>query len=314
MPTVSIIIPNWNGMAHLPDCLDSIGVQTMEPMETIIVDNGSSDGSVEFVKTHYPWAVVIPLPSNAGVGIALNRGISESRGEYLALLNNDIALSPQWLETMVTALQSEAQAGSVACKMLKFYERNRIDAAGDFLTRAGAPFARGFNEPDNGEYDTRGFVFGACGGAALYRRAMLEEIGVFDEDFVSFFEDVDLAFRAQLAGYKCLYVPTAVCYHKRGATFRTRSGYEIRMMQRNLTSLYVKNFPAWLLLTKMPLILASRGRQLYRSVSGGGLISAVTGMWEGFLLVPAMLRKRGAIQGKRRVSLQYIRTFMRSLS
>jgi GT2 family glycosyltransferase len=283
----------------------------MKPMETIIVDNGSSDGSVEFVKARHPWARVIPLPSNAGVGVALNRGISESKGEYLALLNNDIAISPQWLEKMVGALEAEKTAGSVACKMLKFFDREKIDATGDFLTRAGSPYSRGADEPDDGRYAIREYVFGACGAAALFRRNALDAIGLFDEDFVAYYEDVDLAFRAQLAGHKCLYVPDAICYHKRGATYGKVSGFAIRMQERNLTALYVKDFPAWLLLRKLPLILASRTRRLYRSLRLGVGKPALLGMWDGLRVIPLMLRKRGAIQKKRAVTLKYLGLFMK---
>jgi GT2 family glycosyltransferase len=310
-PTVSIVIPNWNGLAHLPDCLESLKAQSMRPTETIIVDNGSTDGSVDFVRNNYPWASIVMLPSNAGVAVAMNRGIVASNGEYVALLNNDTALAPDWLETMVRALQSESAVGSVACKMLRFFDRQTIDAAGDFLTRAGSPYSRGSNEPDDGRYDTREFIFGACGAAALFRRIVFDDIGLFDEDFVSHYEDVDLAFRAQLAGYRCLYVPDAVCYHKRGATYNSVSDRTIRIQERNLTAYYVKSFPAGLLLAKLPLILASRARRLYRSFRTGVGSPAVAGLWEGVMLAPKMIGKRKSVQPKRRTSINYMKSFMR---
>jgi GT2 family glycosyltransferase len=311
-PTISLVIPNWNGLAHLADCLDSVHAQTMQPTETIIVDNGSSDGSVEFVMSRYPWAMLIALASNAGVGVALNRGIAASKGEFVALLNNDIALSPRWLETMVAALESEPAAGSIACKMVKFFDRGRIDAAGDFLTRAGSPYTRGSDEPDDGRYRLREFVFGACGAAALYRRSMLNVIGTFDEDFIAYYEDVDLSFRAQLADYRCLYVPDAVCYHKRGATYGKVSGFAIRMQERNLTALYIKNFPTRLLMKKMLMIMASRVRRLYRSAKVGVGRPALAGLWEGLRATPLMLRKRRAIQQMRKVPLEHLGTFMKA--
>ena len=307
-----MIIPNWNGMAHLAECLDSVKGQTMQPDETIIVDNGSSDGSVEFVKSHYPWAKVIALSSNNGVGIALNRGITASEGEFIALLNNDIALMPGWLGTMVDALWRDESAGCVASKMLKFYDRGRIDAAGDSLTRGGSPYSRGSDEPDDGRYGVREYVFGACGAAALFRRSMLDSVGLFDEEFIAYYEDVDLAFRSQLAGYKCLYVPDAVCYHKRGATYNRVSGFVIRMQERNLTALYVKDFPLWLLLAKSPVIIASRLRRLYRTARIGLGKPALAGIWEGFRVMPVMLRKRKAVQMRRTVSLSYLRSFMKA--
>ena len=311
-PTVSLIIPNWNGLVHLKGCFETIGRQTVQPVETILVDNGSTDGSFEYVNRNFPGVHLIGLSKNFGFAYAVNRGIEAARGEFIALLNNDTEVDDRWLELLVSELNSHEDAGSVACKMLNFYDHAVIDSAGDVLTRAGSPYGRGSAEKDDGRFNQKEFVFGACAGAAVYRREVFAKVGLFDEDFVSYYEDADLAYRAQLAGFKCLYVPEAVCYHKRGATGWNAAVYPIRMMERNLTAYYIKNFPRALLLTKGPLILASRIRRMYRSSRAGWGKATLQGFVEGFTLVPAMLKKRGNVQRSRIVSIAYLGSLMQT--
>ncbi len=303
MDRVSLIIPNWNGLAHLRECLDSVAFQTLRPAETLLVDNGSTDASVSFVREEYPWVTVIPLDRNRGFAAAVNRGIAAGVTPYVALLNNDTKLDPLWLKELLRALRETPDAGMAACKMLDFFHPGNIDGAGDILTRSGAPFTRGSGEPDDGRYSQPEFLFGACAGAALYRRKLFQTIGAFDEDFVSYYEDVDLCYRAQLAGWRCLYVPTAVCYHKRGATANALPHYPVRMQERNLLALYVKNYPPGALFRKGPVIVASRIRRLYRNVREGEGRPALTGFLEGMMLLPGMLRKRREVQRLRRIDV-----------
>ena len=190
-----------------------------------------------------------------------------------------------------------------ACKMLNFFRPGDIDGAGDVLTRSGAAATRGFGEPDDGRFNQREFLFGACAGAALYRRGLFQSIGTFDEDFVSYYEDVDLCYRAQLAGWKCIYVPTALCYHKRGATAKLLQDYPVRMLERNLTAVYVKNFPAAALFRKAPVIVASRFRHLFRTIRAGAGRPALEGFAGGLMLLPRMLKKRREVQRLRRISV-----------
>lgn len=160
----------------------------------------------------------------------------------------------------------------------------------------------GAGAPDGPPFDTPGYVFGACAGASVYRRAMLDQIGLFDEDFISYYEDVDLSLRALLAGWKARYVPAARCYHKRGASSRRQPSYPIRMQERNLTALVVKDFPAAVLIRRGPAIVGSRIRRTFRGVAAGTGGATMRGLWEGFLLIPVMLRKRRAVQRMRSVS------------
>lgn len=308
--TVSVIVPNWNGLVHLKDCFDAIKRQTLQPLETIMVDNGSTDDSFEVVRRNYPHVRILGLSSNYGFAYAVNRGIETAPGEFIALLNNDTDLDDQWLAKLVSALQHDASLGSVACKMLNFYDRTIIDSAGDAITPFASLYNRGYGEKDSDRYGKQEYVFGACAGAALYRKTMFTAIGMFDEDFVSFYEDVDFSFRSQLAGFKCLYVPEAICYHKRGATGGKASPYPVKMTERNLIAFYAKSFPAGLLVRKLPFILAGIVRRIYRAMLAGMGVPAVLGFFQGLGLLPRMLRKRSSVQRLRMVEIQYLESLM----
>lgn len=308
---VCLIIPNWNGEEHLRECLDSVREQTLTPRQIILVDNGSTDGSLKLVAAEYSWVTVIALPANVGFAKAVNQGIRSTNSTYIALLNNDTQLDPDWLATLVDVLRDHPELGMAGSKMLNFYHRNVIDGAGDALTRGGAPFTRGMGEPDDGRYSRREYVFSACAGAAVYRRIVFDRVGLFDEDFVSYYEDQDLAFRAQLLGFRCMYVPEALCYHKRGATGNLVPMYPLRMQERNLTAFYIKNFPWQVLLVKLPLIVGSRLRRLYRAVRTGAGKPSFQGFLEGLRLLPTTLGKRHHVQKKRTVSIRYIFSLMR---
>ena len=311
MADVCLIIPNWNGEEHLRECLDSVREQTLQRRQTVLVDNGSTDGSLRLLAADYSWVTVLPLKSNVGFAKAVNNGIKASTSTYVALLNNDTQLDPDWLATLVDVLHDHPEVGVVGSKTLNFYHRNVIDGAGDALTRGGAPYTRGMGEPDDGRYSRREYVFSACAGAALYRRIVFERIGLFDEDFVSYYEDQDFAFRAQLMGFRCMYVPEALCYHKRGATGNLIPMYPLRMQERNLTAFYLKNFPWQVLLVKFPLIVGSRMRRWYRAFRLGAGKPMVQGFLEGLRLLPVTLAKRQKVQKTRIVSIRYVFSLMR---
>jgi len=253
---VSIVIPNWNGKKFLSPCLDSLLGQTYKTFEIIVVDNGSQDGSIDLLKAHYPDIKLLALNHNTGFSFAVNRGIEAGTGEYIALINNDTKVHELWLEKMVSALQNHAHIGSVACKMLSLSDPTILDGAGDGLRRGCLPARVGHGEKDIGQFSNERYVLGACGGAALYRKSMLNEIGLFDEDFFAYLEDVDLDLRAQSAGYQCLYVPEAIIYHLGCGT--TGSGYSklvVRLSCRNNINVMVKNIPVRLLFTFLPYIV-----------------------------------------------------------
>ncbi len=317
---VSIVIPTRNGKEHLLDCLPSIARQTLKPHETIVVDNASSDGTDELLRTQFPWVRLIPLDGNYGFAYAVNRGIEVSVGEYVALLNDDTEVDQDWLRELVRGMESDSEVGSVASKMMNFFDRNLIDAAGDGLGISGVPTSLGQGKLDAPVFNEQIYVFGACAGAALHRRSCLGEVGLLDQDFashfsklnlvISHFEDVDLAYRLQLAGHKCLFVPGAVCYHKRGATVGQAPAHLIQSMERNLVNLYAKDVPFALLLRILPKIVAARTLHYLRAVMGGRGSAFMLGVLQGIGQLPKSLPKRRDIQGKRNVSASYLGQFM----
>jgi GT2 family glycosyltransferase len=294
-------------MAHLPVCLATLRVQTYRPFETILVDNGSSDGSIEFVHREFPEVRVVPLERNAVFAGAVNEGIRAARGELIVLLNNDTEAEPDWLSELVSALCSDPQAGMAASKMRLFDRRDVLHSAGDGYRRDGTPVNRGVWEPDRGQFDSERYVFAPCGGAGAYRRAMLDEIGLLDEDLVAYCEDVDLGWRAQLAGWRCVYAPRAIVYHKLSATGGGKlSSYYVG---RNILWVLAKNYPTGLLKRYWPQIVAAQCRvalAALRAGRGEAARARLRGQLAGLLGLRRMLAKRRAIQAKRRVGDDYL--------
>lgn len=296
-PLVSVVIVNYNGRAFLEECLSSMSVQTYPSFETILVDNGSTDGSIELVRERFPEVHVISNKENLGFAKANNVGIEAARGELIATLNNDAAASPRWLEALVEALLSDNDVGMCASKMLFMKIPGIINSTGICISRSGASWDRGMFEPDRGQYDSREEVFGPCAGAALYRKSMLDEVGLFDESFFAYMEDVDLAFRARLKGWKCLYVPDAVAYHYHAGTAGYMSDLSIYYGNRNVIWNFVKNFPAKLLLTSLPWAV---GRSLavlpYYALKGHGR-AALRAKVDALKGLTAALSRRGGGKG-----------------
>jgi GT2 family glycosyltransferase len=304
---VSVVIPNWNGKRFLAGCLDSLAQQTY-PVEIVVIDNGSKDGSVEFLESNYPQVKLIRFEVNTGFSVAVNAGIRASDSEFVALINNDTVLEPEWTSEMVRGLKEHPEAGSAGCKMLAFDDRALLDGAGDGYRRGGLPGRIGHREKDKGQFDTPRYILGACGGAAMYRRSMLDEIGLFDEDYFAYLEDVDLGLRAQNAGYKCWYVPTAIIYHLGCGT--TGSGYHplvVRLSSQNNWNTIIKNIPGPLLWKFLPHIAYW---QLYYFavviVRGGQVIPWLEGTGRALGLLPRMLQKRAQIRDQRRVTVSYM--------
>jgi GT2 family glycosyltransferase len=302
--SVAVVIPTWNGRALLDVALSSLQTQTLAADEVIVVDNGSTDGTAEHVRSRWPSVILIPLPENTGFAAATNRGIERATSHVVALVNNDVELHPAFLRELVGALEADPGAASAAAKMLRFDERGVIDGTGDTLRWSGVAQQRGQGELDRGQYDAPGRVFSACAGAAAYRRSAFGEVGLFDEAFFAYLEDVDWGFRAQLAGRGCVYVPSAIAYHVGSASTR-RDGRPDRFFyglpRRNSLWVVLKSYPASALLRYAPLVLLNHAALLLAAVRDGMTRAYLSALWAAARGLPRVLRQRRAIQRARRV-------------
>ncbi|MBI5074866.1 MAG: glycosyltransferase family 2 protein [Nitrospirae bacterium] len=244
MKTVSLIIVNYNGLHLLKECLASLRLQTFRDFEIIVVDNASRDGSAEYIAANFPEVKLVVLPRNIGFGGANNEGLKQAEGEFIALLNNDAEADRDWLRKLADAIAGNPAVGICASKML-VYGTQIIDSAGDGFATNLKGFKRGEGLSAD-QYSQEEFVFGACAGAALYRKKMLDEIGFFDESFFLLHEDTDLNLRAQLAGWKVLYVPSALVHHKVRSSIGTMSDLAVYYTLRNSELVRLKNVPACL--------------------------------------------------------------------
>jgi GT2 family glycosyltransferase len=287
--------------------MDSLRRQSYPHYEVIVVDNGSTDGSLALLERGYPEVRALALGENRGFAGACNAGMRAASGDFVALLNNDTEVDPQWLAEVVAAFERHPEAGLIASKMLLFDRRDTFHTAGDFYRADGIPGNRGVWERDEGQYDREEAVFSACGGSAAYRRTMLEEVGLLDEDFFYSCEDMDLAWRAQLAGWRCIYAPRAVVYHKLSATGGgvTASFYD----GRNFIYLLAKDYPGdlwhthWRAILRAQLGLAWTALKSWR---GTAARARLRGMFAGVVGIPAMIRKRSAVQRSRTVERAYL--------
>lgn len=313
-PLLSVVIPNWNGAHYLPTCLDALRAQTHPHLEIIVADNASTDETHALLHEQYPEVCVMALPENRGFTGACNAGIKAANGVYIALLNNDTEVDAGWSAGIVDAFERYPGAGIVASKMLLFDERDRFHTAGDLYRVDGRLVNRGVWETDHGQYDHEEYVFSACGGAAAYRRRMLEDIGLLDDDFFFSCEDMDLAWRAQLTGYRCIYTPNAVVYHHLAATGggTTASYYD----GRNTIWILVKNYPTALWRKYLVKILRAQlalAWEALRAWRGAAARARLRGMAESLIGLRKMLRKRCYIQRQRRVSIEYIESVLSPL-
>ena len=307
-----MIIPNWNGAAHLPACLDALAAQREAGFRTIVVDNGSSDGSLAVLARRDPPVGVIALPANLGYAGGCNVGLRRASSEFLVILNNDTQVEPDWLGELLAALEQHPEAGMATPKVRLWDDHTRLHTTGDEVHVNGIPDSRGVWEVDEGQYDDQVYVFGASGVAPAYRRAMLDEIGLFDADFGSYCEDVDLSWRAQLAGYRCVYAPRAVLYHKVSATGKgVIRSYRVA---RNTIWTLAKNLPPGLWRHHRDAIVAgqwSRFATALRAWRGEAARATLRGQLAGIAGLPRVWGKRAQVQAMRRVDDGYLESLLR---
>ena len=302
---VSVVIVNWNGKKFLAECLDGLRKQTYEDHSIVLVDNASDDGSLEFVNKNYPEIKIIALPENFGFAVANNVAIDSIKTENVALLNNDAIPHPAWLENLLKALEKNPEAGFAACKMLLYDRPDIMDRAGDIYTTAGTALLSGRGEPSE-NFNKPARVFGACAGAAMYRKCMLDDIGLFDEDFFLLYEDVDLSFRAQLRGYKCLYVPDAVVYHKASGSIGEDTPISVYYSHRNLEWVYIHNMPGSLIKKTMLNHLIYNLASFFFFVAKGRGKTFIKAKLDALRGIKRALEKRRRIQNRKKVVDEYI--------
>jgi GT2 family glycosyltransferase len=308
-PKVSIIILNWNGKENTINCLESLKLTAYSNYETIVVDNGSTDGSAEYFKEHYSGIEFIENGENLGFAegnnVAIRKVLKREDSKYIALLNNDTIVKPDWLEFLVSALESDEKIGSCQPKILSLTNPQIIDAVGIYIDRYGGAAQEGHNEKDLGQYDKIREVFGVCAGAALYRAKMLNQIGLFDKDFFAYYEDVDLSIRSRLFGWKSVCVPQAVIYHIHSATLGNDSPFKKYLLERNAYYYVIKCLPRGVIIQ----FLISKSRSVFltlidltRNKKYELIKSLIKGNLDALGKFPLMLSKRSEIRAKRLIS------------
>lgn len=305
MNVVSIIIVNWNGKKFIEKCLNGLRKQTYKDFSIILVDNGSDDGSLKLVQKKYPEVETIALDENLGFATANNIAIKSVQTKYVALLNNDAVPHPEWIEYLMKALQENPEAGFAASKMLFYHNPKIIDRAGDVYTTAGTALLCGRGQSADG-YISQKLVFGACAGAALYRKRMFDDIGLFDEDFFLLYEDVDLSFRAQLRGYKCIYVPDAVVYHKASSSIGNDTPISVYYSHRNLEWVYIHNMPASLIKRTFASHIIYDIAAFFFFTTRGRAAEFIKAKWHALKGLNRALKKRRRVQNNKKVADKYI--------
>ena len=314
---LSVIVVNWNGREHLEVCLDSLCRQTLAGIEILLVDNASSDESLAFVRARFGSAVrIVALDDNRGYAGGLNAGFVAARGRYLMPLNSDTEVAPDCCARLVAAADAHPTVGMFAPKILNYDERTCLDNVGHWLYPDGLSRGRGRLEVDRGQYDAEEEIVLPSGCAVLLRRAMLADIGVFDEDLFAYCDDTDLGLRARLAGWRCRAVPGAVVYHKYSAASAAYSPLKAFLVERNRAWVALKCLPAPLLLASPVFTLARLAGQAWGALTGRGAAGRFTASQSPLALVAVLLRayaaaaaglpatwaKRRAVQRRRRVS------------
>jgi GT2 family glycosyltransferase len=291
------------------ECLGSLERQTRRPAEIIVVDNGSTDGSLPWLEATYPRVRIVQLPENRGFAAGCNAGIAATSGSLIALLNNDAVADHRWLESLVAVALGRPDVGMVATKMVLRHQPTVVDSAGIYLDVSGVAWDRRLGESAE-TVEQLEEIFGPSAGAALYRRELFSDVGGFDEDFFMYLEDVDLAWRARLAGWRCVYAPDAIVRHEHSASAGEDSAFKVFHLARNRVWTFVKNYPAPDVFWRLPAIvlfdlMASWGAIMYprRGATSTERLATLRGKLAALRQLPTFWRKRRLVQTKRRVPI-----------
>ena len=302
---ISVVLVTWNSAATLARCLDCLAAQTRKDFEVVLVDNGSTDGCLDEVESRWPGLTlrVECLELNRGFAVANNIGARLARGKWLALLNSDAFPEPNWLEQLLQAAENNLEFTFFASRQIQANANSLLDGAGDAFHVSGLAWRQYFGFPVD-QYGLKSVeVFSPCAAAALYSRQAFLDVGGFDEDFFSYFEDVDLGFRLRLQGHRCLYVSGAVVYHIGSATLGAKSDFALYHIHRNFVWLFVQNMPSSQLWINFPAhLIANLIFPIYNTLRGRGKVFWQA-KWDALRGLPRALRKRREIQSHRSASL-----------
>jgi GT2 family glycosyltransferase len=298
----SVVVPTLNGAHFLEPCLTALTEQTLPPSQVVVVDNGSTDDSVDLVRRRFPEVRLLTFVENRGFAAAMNAGIAEATAPYVAFLNNDAVAEPTWLEELAACLARHPAGAAATSKLLLADESGRLDGAGDGLTRSFLPYVRGHGEPDDGRFGDEVEVFSASGAAALWRASVLRELGGFDERFFAYYEDVDLSFRARLLGYEIWYAPASVVRHTRGGTAGQHVDFALFHPVKNRWFMIVKDAPTGTVVRKLPAIAAGEAFFWGRTIRRRAPRALLRAYREVVRRWPELRRDRREIQAACRIS------------
>ncbi len=298
-----VVIPNWNGAHYIKECIDSLLAQSVK-CNIVIVDNASTDDSDKILAAYKDEITVLKQTKNLGFAGGVNVGIRyalKNKAKYIALFNNDAVADKNWIEELLATINSDDKLGMAASNLMQI-DKIHIDSTGDIYCQSGMACPRGRNEVQSGQYDKHTDVFGVCAGASLYRAELFDNVGLFDEKFFAYLEDVDISFRARLMGWKAEYSPKAIAFHH-GTGTSSKLGYFARFhASRNFWLVFVKNMPTRLMVKYLPNAIYRYLRMMAASIIRGGFWAYVKGFFCFFKLLPYALRQRKIIQQSKKIT------------
>lgn len=304
----TVIIPNYNGKEYLRQCLVSLAQCVPHDFHTIVVDNGSTDGSVELLKEEFPYVEAVYLSENTGFAPAVNRGLERTKTPYGLLLNNDTTVEPDFVQKMEKAMEMHKEAFSVSAKMVMMQDKTLLDGAGDLYCALGWAFALGKGKKADVFYTKPARIFSSCGGAVIYRMDTLDEIGLFDENHFAYLEDVDIGYRARIAGYSNWYEPQAVVYHAGSGFSGSRyNEFKVNLSSRNSIYLILKNMPLLQIVINFPFLLMGFLTKIVFFIKKGYGHTYCKGLLKGFSLYFSKEGRRQKVSFKLKNLPHYLR-------